>query len=49
MAVINWAVENKAVLLGAALAVSECLALIPSIASSGIVDGVIKFLKKLKG
>lgn len=46
-AFIDFVIANKAILLGAALAVSEVLALIPSFKSSGILDSVVKFLQKL--
>ena len=40
--------ENKEAILIALLAVSEGLALIPSLKANGILDGVIKALKFLK-
>jgi hypothetical protein len=50
-ALAAWAfiVANKAVLLGAALAVSEALALIPAVKSNSIFEMVVGFIKKLSG
>jgi hypothetical protein len=42
-----FVVEHKAVILAALLAVSEVLALIPSIKSSGIFDFIYRGLKSL--
>lgn len=39
--------ENIVLILGALLAISECLALIPSMKSSGIIDFVINVLKSI--
>lgn len=46
---IEFIVAHKAVLLGAALAVSEVLALIPGLAANGIFDAIFKALKKFSG
>lgn len=48
-ALIDFIVANKVVILGAALAVSEALALIPGLQANGFLDGAIKLLKKLAG
>jgi len=48
-AIIAFLVANKVVILGALLALSEVLALIPSFKSSGILDWVIRTVKKLLG
>lgn len=42
-------VENKAVILGALLAISEVMALIPSMKSSGVFDFIYRGLKSLAG
>jgi len=42
-------IENKVIILGALLGISECLALIPGLKSNGILDGAIKLLKKFLG
>lgn len=47
--IIAFLVANKVVILGALLAVSEALALIPSFKSSGILDFCVRTLKKLLG
>lgn len=49
MAIWEFLMANKIVLLGALLAVSEALALIPALKSNGILDWVIKTVKKLLG
>ena len=41
----DWLTVNAAIILGAALAVSEALALIPAFQGNGILDTIIKFLK----
>lgn len=48
-AIWEFLIANKVVLLGALLAVSEALALIPSLKANGILDWVIKTAKKLLG
>jgi len=45
----EFLVANKVVLLAALLAVSEALALIPSFKASGVLDFVIRAVKKLMG
>lgn len=42
-------VENKAVILGALLAISEVMALVPSFKSSGVFDFIYRGLKSLAG
>lgn len=42
-------IANKVLILGALLAVSECMALIPSLKASGILDGIVRILKLLLG
>lgn len=46
-----WAfiIANKVVILSFLLALSEVLALVPSFKSSGILDWVIRTVKKLLG
>lgn len=39
--------SNLAIILGALLAVSEALSLIPALKSNGIVQSVINFLKSI--
>jgi len=39
--------SNLAIILGACLAVSEALALIPALKSNGILDSIINILKDL--
>ena len=46
---MQFIIDNKAVLLGALLAVSEALALIPGIKANGIFDAIVKFVAYLKG
>lgn len=46
---IQFIVDNKAVLLGALLGISEALALIPSVKSNGIFDLVLNLIKKASG
>lgn len=48
-AIIDFVIANKVVILGALLALSEVLALIPSFKSSGVLDFIIKTLKKFLG
>ena len=45
---MQFLIENKAVILGAALAISEVLALIPSVKSNSIFELVFGWLKKSK-
>lgn len=42
-----FVVEHKAVILGALLAISEVLALIPSVKASGIFDAAVKLVQYL--
>lgn len=42
---MQFIVENKALILGALFAISEVLALIPSIKSSGVFDLIYRTLK----
>jgi hypothetical protein len=49
LAIWAFIVANKVVLLGAALALSEALALIPSVKSNSIFQLVVSALKKLAG
>ena len=46
---MQFVIENKSVILAAFLAISEVLALIPSIKANGIFDGIVKLLKLAKG
>lgn len=46
---MDWLAQNKAVVIGAALAISELLALIPGIKGNGILDMVINLLKSEQG
>ena len=48
-AIIDFIIANKVVILSALLALSEVLALVPSFKSSGILDWIIRFIKKLLG
>lgn len=48
-AIIDFIIANKLVILGALLAISEALALIPSFKSSGVLDFIIRSIKKLLG
>lgn len=41
--------ENRVLILTVMLGVSEALALIPSLSANGILDGIIKVLKALRG
>lgn len=41
--------EHKILILTVLLGISESLALIPSLQANGILDGIIKVLKALKG
>lgn len=42
---MQFIIENKALILGALFAISEVLALIPSIKSSGVFDLIYRALK----
>lgn len=42
-------IEHKVAVLGALLAISEVLALIPSVSANGIFDAIYKGLKALAG
>lgn len=42
-------IENRVLILSVLLGLSEALALIPSLSANGILDGIIKLLKALKG
>jgi len=44
---MQFIIENKAVILGALFAISEVLALIPSVKSSGIFDFIFRTLQSL--
>lgn len=46
---IQFLIDNKVVLLGALLAISEALALIPAIKSNSIVQLIISSIKKMLG
>lgn len=48
-ALMSFFSSNSVVLLGAALAVSEALALIPSLKSNSILQLVINAIKSLEG
>ena len=48
MAFIQFIVEHKAVLLGAALGLSEALALIPGIQANSVFQAIYNFLVKNK-
>lgn len=41
--------ENRVLILTVLLGISESLALIPQLKANGILDGLIKVLKALKG
>lgn len=45
---IQFFIDNKEIIIGALLAVSEVLALIPSLKANGILQGIISFLQKNK-
>jgi hypothetical protein len=45
--ILAWFVVNKAAVLGAALALSELLSLIPAFKGNGIMDTVLKALQTL--
>lgn len=44
---MQFIIENKALILGALFAISEVLALIPSIKSSGVFDLIFRTLQSL--
>lgn len=46
---MSFIIENKVVVLGALLAISECLALIPAIKANSIFELVVDILKKIRG
>jgi len=46
---MSFIIENKAVVLGALLALSEVLALIPSLKANSIFELIVGILFKLKG
>lgn len=46
---MSFIIENKAVVLGALLALSEVLALIPSLKANSIFELIVGILIKLKG
>ena len=48
MSIINFIVANKAAVLGAALALSEILSLIPAVKANGIFQLIFGWLKKEK-
>lgn len=45
---MEFIIANGAIILGALLAISEVLALIPSIKSNGLFDLIVNLLKGLK-
>jgi len=47
--IIDFIIANKVVILGALLAISEAMALIPAFKSSGVLDFIIRAIKKLLG
>jgi len=49
MQYIQYVIEHKAAILGAALAISEALALIPGVKSSGIFDFFYRGIRSLLG
>ena len=46
---MQFFIENKVVILGVLLAISEGLALIPSVKSSGIFDFIYRGIRSLAG
>lgn len=48
-AVIAFIIANKAVILGFLFALSELLALIPSIKANSIFEGIVGLIKKALG
>jgi hypothetical protein len=44
--IINWVVQNKAIVLGLLLALSEALALVPSIQANSVFQLVVGLIKK---
>jgi hypothetical protein len=44
---MQFIIENKAIILGALFAISEVLALIPSVKSSGVFDFIFRTLQSL--
>lgn len=46
---LDWFAANKTVIFGAALALSELLAIIPAFKGNGILDTIIKALQMLSG
>lgn len=46
---MQFLIDNKAAVLGALLALSEVMALIPGLKSSGIIDLLIRLLKSALG
>lgn len=46
MSIINMIIDHKAMILGAALAISEALAFIPGIKANGIFQAILGFLMK---
>lgn len=46
---LSWCQAHTAAIFGIALAISEFLAMIPSLSGNGILDAIIKALKVLLG
>ncbi len=46
---MQFIIDHKAVILGALLAMSEALALIPAVKANSIFEMIVGFLQKLKG
>lgn len=46
---MQFVIDNSAVLLGAALAVSEALSLIPAVKSNGIFQLIVNVIKSIAG
>lgn len=46
---MQFIIENKAVILGVLLAISEGLALVPSFKSSGVFDFIYRGIRTLAG
>ena len=45
---MQFIIDNYGVILGALLAISEVLALIPSVKANGLFDMIVKFLQGIK-
>lgn len=48
-AILDFIIANKVVILGCLLSISEVLALVPSFKSSGVLDFIIRTIKKILG